>query len=84
MRKTIYKELAVYLVVLLVLAGVMHPDLFGVPLDRLALMAERGNYLHPFVYTLLGYSLIWIFRLFFRAVVRVFELYMKRQKAEEI
>lgn len=78
MKKTIYKELALYLIVLFVLAASVHPDLFRGPLDRLALMVQRENYLHPFVYTLLGYIFLWLFRLFFSAVFKVFTLYMKR------
>jgi hypothetical protein len=78
MRKTIFKELVVYLIMFFVLAAAMHPDLLSAPWDRVSLMGERENYMHPFVYTLLAYLLVYIVRLLFRAVFSVLMIYKKR------
>ena len=78
MRKTIFKELTVYVSLFFVLAAAMHPDFFSAPLERLTLMTERQNYIHPFVYTLLAYLFIFTFRLFFRALFTLLKIYKRR------
>jgi len=78
MRKTIFKESAVYVFLFLISAVAMHPDLFSEPLERLLLMSQRQNYIHPFVYALLIYLFIGMFRLFIKAVSTVFKIGNKR------
>ena len=80
MRKIIFKEFAVYIVLFIFLAAAMHPDLFSAPADRLILMTERQNYIHPFVYTLLAYILICILRLLFRTVFTLLKLVRRDKK----
>jgi len=78
MIKIIFKELAIYIVLFIALAAAMHPDLFSAPMERLTLMTERQNYIHPFVYTLLAYLIICMFRLFFKTLASLLKMQKKR------
>jgi hypothetical protein len=73
MRKIILKELAVYVALFLVFAAVMHPDLLSVPSERFMLMEQRQNYIHPFVYTILIYLVICVFRVVVRTIFLLFK-----------
>jgi len=80
MRKIIFKEFVVYIVLFIFLAAAMHPDLFNAPIVRLMLMTERQNYIHPFIYTLLAYLIICMFRLFLIALSSLFKVVRRDKK----
>jgi len=75
MIKKIIKELVYFFTILVVLALVKHPDLLTSPLERLDLILQQGNYLHPFIWSFLVYIFIGIFRLVAKVVV-----YIKNKK----
>lgn len=60
------RELFIFGVLLLALAFLMHPDLLSAPRERFALMMEKGNFFHPFFYTILPYLFIALLRFFYR------------------
>lgn len=62
MMKKIRNELFYYIVMVVVLAFIWHPDLFTSPLQRLDKMLTYGNYLHPFLFALGVYLFIGVFR----------------------
>jgi len=66
MQKKLIREMAIYAILLILLAFVMHSDLLSSPTERFSLMQERENYLHPFVYAFI----IYIFLLFIRFIVK--------------
>ena len=61
MGRSVIREAAVYMLLLVIFALLMHPDLLN-GTERFSQMAERGNYLHPLLYTGLIYLIILIFR----------------------
>ena len=61
-KPVIKKEALYYLLTLLVLALIMHTDLLSDPFARFDTMHEKGNYSHPFLYTLIVYGVILIIR----------------------
>lgn len=63
MMKRIKIELIYFTLILLVLAVVQHSDLLVAPLERASLMAEKGNYLHPFLWSFAVYFVVAILRL---------------------
>ena len=71
MRKRFIFEAAVFILLLCVLALFMHPDLLSTPAERITLMQERGNYLHPFLYSGLIYLLLWLLRGIGRLLLRL-------------
>lgn len=73
MKKVLLRETAIYAALLLMLALLMHPDLLTDPAERVRLMSEHSNYLHPLLYAGVLYVLIGIIRLlihFIRRIVR--------------
>jgi len=71
MRRIVIREAAVYLLLLVTLALLMHPDLLG-STARFSQMAERGNYLHPLFYTGLIYLVVLLVRGIFTLILRLF------------
>jgi len=59
------KELLIYTALLTALILLMHPDLLSEPTVRLATMQEMGNYIHPLLYTLFVYLVLYFFRAVF-------------------
>ncbi len=43
----------------------MHPDMLSDPTIRLGLMQEKSNYIHPLLYTLFIYLVVYFFRAIF-------------------
>jgi len=72
-RHTLKKELLYYFIILIILALVMHGDLLSEPLLRLETMQEKGNYLHPFLYSFVVYSVILFLRGTINLVSKIFE-----------
>jgi hypothetical protein len=72
MRKTVMREAAVYALLLVTCALLMHPDLLSDPAERFSLMQGRKNYMHPFLYTALLYLILLIFRGIVGMVARLF------------
>jgi hypothetical protein len=62
MKRIVIRETAIYLLLLVTFAFLMHPDLLSAPGSRLALMHERGNYFHPLLYAAFIYITVLIFR----------------------
>ena len=56
------KELVIYTALLTVFVVLMHPDLLTDPTARLGLMQEKGNYIHPLLYTFFVYLVLYFFR----------------------
>lgn len=65
------RELFIFGVLLLTLIFLMHPDLLNAPHQRFTLMMERGNFFHPFVYTLLAYLFITILHFFYLSLKKI-------------
>ncbi len=72
MQKTLIREMAIYAILLVVLALMMHPDLLFNPTERISLMQERKNYFHPLIYTFILYSLFFFIRLVVKKTVILF------------
>ena len=62
MIKILKRELIIYTGLLTALIFLMHPDLLSDPTTRLGLMQEKGNYIHPLLYTFFIYLIIFFFR----------------------
>jgi len=62
MQKIVIREAVIFTALLISLAVLMHPDLLSDPKERFALIEDRGNFLHPFVYTFIVYILLFIIR----------------------
>ena len=61
--KIVQKEVAVFLILMVLLSLLTHPDLLSSPIARLDMMQELGNYLHPLLWSMAAYILIGIIRL---------------------
>ena len=68
MIKKIKIELIIFAALLIVLALFMHSDLLTSPSDRLELMSQKENYLHPLLWTFIIYTIIGFLRLLFKYV----------------
>jgi len=66
----ILKELIYFTLILVILAVVQHHDLLTDPMQRFTTMQENGNYLHPFIWTAIVYSIVWIFRIIGRLILK--------------
>lgn len=75
MMKKIKTELLYFMALLLILALMQHPDLLSSPLERINLMAEKGNYIHPFLWTSGVYLVVGLVRLIVK-----YALYLKNRK----
>ena len=69
----IKREIFFYLAILVVLALISHGDLLTNPSSRFQLMHEKGNYAHPFVYTFVVYSILFIIRKILDFIIGLFE-----------
>ncbi len=71
------KELLIYITLFLILAIAQHPDLLSSPLERLSQLPTAGAYgvgfVHPIVFSLIAYLLLWIFRGIFRVIKSFFK-----------
>jgi len=72
-KLAIKREVIIYIVMLLVLTIVMHNDLLTNPSSRFEIMYEKGNYSHPFVYTFVIYSILFIIRKILDFIIGLFE-----------
>lgn len=72
-KLAIKREVIIYIVMLFVLAIVMHMDLLSNPSSRFELMVEKGNYSHPFLYTFVIYSILFIIRKILDFIIGLFE-----------
>jgi len=69
MIKKITTELIYFLTILLVLSLLQHSDLLSSPLSRINLMAEKGNFIHPLLWTSGIYILIGFVRLIIKYIM---------------
>ena len=67
------KEIIFYLGIFFILALVAHSDLLSNPSDRFQMMFEKGNYLHPFFYTFVVYSVLLLIRKMLDFILGFFE-----------
>jgi len=72
-KLAIKREALIYIVMLLVLAIIMHMDLLSNPSSRFETMVEKGNYSHPFLYTFILYSILFIIRKILDFIIGLFE-----------
>lgn len=72
MRKKVIREGAIYALLLVTLALLMHPDLLSDPAARFSLMQGRENYLHPLFYTALIYLIVLMLRGILGIAARLF------------
>jgi len=63
MLKKIKIEFTYFTLILLVLAVLQHSDLLYSPLERVGLMTEKGNFLHPLLWTSVVYVVVSFLRL---------------------
>jgi uncharacterized membrane protein len=68
----IKKEILIYIVILVVAAIGMHPDLISDPAQRFSQMQSMGNYTHPFIYSFILYLIIGIFRVIIGFIKKLF------------
>lgn len=71
MIKKIKIELIFFSLLLLVLAFLQHSDLLHSPLERINLMVEQGNYLHPLLWTFAVYIIIGLIRLIIKYLLYI-------------
>ena len=71
MIKILKKELIIYTALLTLLVVLMHPDLLSHPTARLGLMQEKGNYIHPLLYTFFVYLILYFLRFVVRYIVKL-------------
>ena len=76
-KLAIKKEFFIYLAMLLVLALISHGDLLSSPSERFKIMVEKENYFHPFLYTFILYSILFIIRKLLDFILGLFEKKMK-------
>ncbi|MEA3330355.1 MAG: hypothetical protein U9Q29_01525 [Campylobacterota bacterium] len=65
------KELTIYTALLTLLIFLMHPDMLSDPTIRLGLMQEKSNYIHPLLYTLFIYLVVYFFRTIFGFIMKL-------------
>jgi len=76
MKSIVIREMTIYVILLVALALLMHPDLLSNPTERFSLMQERKNYFHPLVYTFI----IYLFLLIVRFIVKKIVVFFKKIK----
>lgn len=69
MVKKLKIEIFYFMVILLVLAFIQHSDLLTSPAQRVELMAEKGNFLHPLLWAFSVYAVVAIIRLIIGYIV---------------
>jgi len=67
------KEFTIYTALLTILIFLMHPDMLSEPTIRLGLMQEKSNYIHPLLYTLFVYLVIYFLRVVVNFVLKFFK-----------
>jgi ABC-type multidrug transport system fused ATPase/permease subunit len=72
MQRVLIREVVVFTLLLISLAPLVHSDFFSHPLERFSLMQERGNFLHPLIYTFVVYTFLGIIRFIVKKVVNIF------------
>jgi len=73
MRSVVIREMAIYAILLVALAFLMHPDLIPNPAERFSVMQERANYSHPFIYAFLIYIFLFIVRFIVKKIATLFK-----------
>lgn len=73
LKLALKRELLYYLITLVVLALLIHIDLLSDPAARLETMNEKENYLHPFFYSFVVYSVMLVLRSIINIVSKIFE-----------
>jgi len=73
MQRIMIREVAIYAILLVTLALLMHPDLLSNPIERLSVMQERANYIHPLVYAFVIYFFLLIVRFVVKKIARLFK-----------
>lgn len=71
MIKKIKIELIYFSLILLGLAVLQHSDLLHSPIERINLMAEQGNYIHPLLWTFAVYIIIGLIRLIIKYLLYI-------------
>ncbi len=72
MPRILIREGMIFLLMVAVSALIIHPDLLNAPMERLSLMSERGNYLHPLIYGGILYLAVGFFRLIASFIGKLF------------
>ena len=72
-KRAIKEEIFIYLAILLVLSLVAHSDLLSDPLKRVQMIYEKGNYMHPFLYSFIIYSILFVIRKTLDFILSLFE-----------
>jgi len=67
------KELTIYTALLTLLIFLMHPDMLSDPTVRLGLMQDKANYVHPLLYTLFVYLILFFLRAVSGFIAKIFE-----------
>ncbi len=62
MIKTLQREVVYFLILMVILAMAVHPDLLSSPMERLNMMQVQQNYVHPFTWSAAAYLLIGVVR----------------------
>ena len=73
LKEVLKKEFLYYFITLIVLVFIMHSDLLSDPSSRLALMKEKENYTHPFLYTFVVYFVMLMLRVVINFIAKIFE-----------
>jgi hypothetical protein len=76
----IFKEIAIYLIIVVALAITMHPDLLSNAGERFAQMQELNKYSHPFIYAGIFYVIVFGVRV---VVKRVLSIFTKKEESSE-
>jgi uncharacterized integral membrane protein len=66
------KELLIYIIILVIAAVSMHPDLLNEPSHRFSQMQSMGNYSHPFIYSFVLYMIVGILRVITAFIKKLF------------
>jgi len=72
-KQAIKLELLIYMSMFLLLTIVMHSDILSDPSARFQFMYEKGNYSHPFLYTFIIYTILFIIRKILDFIIGLFE-----------
>lgn len=68
----IKREIYIFLTILILLAAIWHSDLLTDPMGRVDLMSQRGNYAHPFIWSISIYVIVLMVRVSVKKVIRFF------------
>jgi len=73
MSNIVKNELIFFTILLIILAFIQHSDLLTNPSDRIELMTQRENYLHPFLWVALIYIVLLVVRLILKFILKLFK-----------